>query len=99
VTDVKLYFCRGWYWLVVGERYLDEVLNGTLAPELSVEVVDCDEFAVVEAAWENPRPGALPWQIHAGIGDHYRRQSGAAALRETAGKRFKIRRDLPRRGV
>jgi hypothetical protein len=100
VPDVKLYFCQGWYWLAIGEQYLHDVLNGTLSPQLTLEIEDCDSFSTVEAAWENPRPDAMPWQIHPGIGDHYRRTRCGGSKRggTSGGKRLRVLRDLPPRG-
>jgi hypothetical protein len=100
VPDVKLYFCRGWYWLVVGEQYLHNLMDGTLSPDLTLEIEDCDDFRVVEAAWENPKPNAMPWQIHPNIGDYHRqlRYGAPKPAATSGGKRLRVLRDLSLRG-
>ena len=98
VPDVKLCFFRGWYWLVVGEGYQAELLAGTLPPERTVEIVDCADFAEVEAAWEAPMPGTMPWQIHPNIGDYYRETRCGGKPKEER-KRLRAQRDLAVRGL
>lgn len=79
MADVVLAEVRGQAWLVSGEQYIDDLLNNTLPPHTSIEIVQCESKVEVDALWVQicgpPKPYELPWLIHPGVVNRVRRAS------------------------
>jgi hypothetical protein len=80
MADITLAEFNGNIWLVGGEPYIDDLLTNTLAPEISIELVPCEQKSDVHALWvqhSGPKPGfGDPWIIHPGIVARIRRSQG-----------------------
>jgi outer membrane protein OmpA-like peptidoglycan-associated protein len=77
MADVTLAEFSGSVWLVGGEQYIDDLLMGTLAKEISIELVPCEQKSEVHKLWAQlcgPRETfGEPWIIHPGIVARIRR--------------------------
>jgi hypothetical protein len=77
MADITLAECNGRIWLVSDERWLDDLLNGTLPTDVSYEIVACDSMPAVLELWRQncdpPEFTPNPWIIHPGIVDRLRR--------------------------
>jgi hypothetical protein len=80
MADITLAELNGRVWLVGGEPFIDDLLNGTLAPDISIELVPCEQKSDVHALWVQlcgPRQTyGDPWIIHPGIVARIRRTKG-----------------------
>ena len=63
MDDVTLAFYNNTYWLVVGERHIHTILEGTEKLEFNVNFVTCNSWGMVIELWEKP-VGQMPWAIH-----------------------------------
>jgi outer membrane protein OmpA-like peptidoglycan-associated protein len=81
MADITLAEFNGRVFLVGGEAYLDDLLANTLAPEVSIELVQCERQSEVHELWvqHNGEPqdgvGGVPWAIHPNIAARIRRSS------------------------
>lgn len=68
-VDITLAEVSGQAWLVRGEQHIDDLLNNTLDPDISIEVVACESKLDVDALWSrwSDAPTAEMWLIHPGI--------------------------------
>ena len=66
MDEVTLAFYNDTHWLVVGERHIHAVLEGSEKLELNVNFVACNSWGMVLELWENP-VGQMPWAIHPNI--------------------------------
>ncbi len=57
------YFNQTW-WLVHGVAHLDAMLAGNASPELTIEIVTCEDWENVVRLWDEPEEGKLPWAIN-----------------------------------
>ena len=55
MDDVTLAFYNDTHWLVVGERHIHTVLEGTGKLEFNVTFVTCNSWGMVIELWENPK--------------------------------------------
>lgn len=60
---VIAYFNETW-WYVKGEAHIDDVLAAKEAPELTIALVTCANWAEVMQMWEAPEIGQMPWAIN-----------------------------------
>ena len=63
MDEVTLAFYNDNHWLVVGERHIHAILEGTERPEINVNFVTCNSWGMVLELWEDP-VGQMPWAIH-----------------------------------
>lgn len=79
MADITLAEFNGAVWLVGGEAFMDDMLANTLASQVSIEFVSCEQASDVRALWiQNCGPqegGGMPWQIHPNIVARIRRTS------------------------
>jgi hypothetical protein len=79
MADITLAEFNGRVWLVSGEPYIDDLLANTLAPEISIELVPCENKSEVHALWVQhcgePETPSDPWMIHPAIVARIRRTS------------------------
>ena len=79
MADITLAEFNGRVWLVGGEPYIDDLLANTLAPEISIELVPCENKSEVHALWVQhcgePETPSDPWMIHPAIVARIRRTS------------------------
>lgn len=79
MADITLAEFHGRVWLVGGEPYLDDLLANTLASDVSIELVPCENKSDVHALWVQHcgQPVSLgdPWLIHPAIVERIRRRS------------------------
>lgn len=81
MADITLAEFNGRVFLVGGEAYLNDLLANTLAPEVSIELVQCERQSEVHDLWVRncgqPEPGigGMPWTIHPNIVARIRRSS------------------------
>jgi len=77
MADITLAEFQGAVWLVGGEPYIDDLLAGTLADDVSIELVPCENKSEVVELWERlcgPSGDAMdPWIIHPAIVARIRR--------------------------
>jgi outer membrane protein OmpA-like peptidoglycan-associated protein len=79
MADITLAEYNGRVWLVGGEPYIDDLLANTLAPDVSIELIPCEQKSEVNALWvQHCGPQTTlgdPWLIHPGIVARIRRKS------------------------
>ena len=79
MADITLAEFHGRVWLVGGEPYIDDLLANTLAADVSIEIIPCEQKSQVNALWEQhcgPQQGNTdPWIIHPAIVARIRRSS------------------------
>lgn len=78
MADITLAEFNGRVWLIGGEALVDDLLANTLGPEISIELVHCEDKSEVNRLWlqlsgEKTTFGD-PWMIHPGIVQRIRRQ-------------------------
>ncbi|GEM_PF-1580609 len=68
LAELVLAECHGQVWLVNGDEYIDDVLNGRLPEGVSVEYITLPDRAAVIDMWMQLSPEAdesgLPWMIN-----------------------------------
>ena len=52
MADITLAEFHGRVWLVGGEPYIDDLLANTLAADVSIEIIPCEQKSQVNALWE-----------------------------------------------
>jgi len=79
VADIVLAEYQGKTWLIRGERYIDDLLANTLAPDISIRIITCESESDFRTQWGQEdgrwREDAAPWLIHPGIVARIRRKS------------------------
>ena len=78
MPDIILAECNGNGWLVRGEEHIDDLLNNTLPPDVSIEVISCESKTAVDALWfahGGDGDTSNIWMIHPAI---VRRSRGLA---------------------
>lgn len=77
MADITLAEFNGNVWLVGGESHIDDLLTGTLAPEITIEIVACARKSEVHDLWKQHcgEPSFIgdPWIIHPAIVQRIRR--------------------------
>lgn len=77
MADITLAEFQGGVWLVGGEPYIDDLLANTLARNVSIEIVPCENKSQVQALWLQlcgPQETlGDPWMIHPAIVARIRR--------------------------
>ncbi len=79
MADITLAEFNGRVWLVGGEAHLHDLLNNSLPPNVSIELLQCERISGVTELWvqhcgERDTDG-MPWQIHPNIVTRIRRRS------------------------
>jgi hypothetical protein len=76
VVDIVLAEYQGKTWLIRGERYIDDLLANTLAPDISIRIITCESESDFRTQWGQEdgrwREDAAPWLIHPGIANRTR---------------------------
>ena len=84
MADITLAEFNGRVWLVGGEQHIDELLANTLAREISIELIPCEQKSEVHALWvQHCGPRTLtgdPWLIHPAIVARIRRSSSGYSI-------------------
>jgi hypothetical protein len=79
MADITLAEFNGRVWLVGGEPFIDDLLANTLPPEISIELIPCEQKSEVHTLWVQhcgPRETfGDPWMIHPAIVARIRRSS------------------------
>jgi hypothetical protein len=79
MADITLAEFSGRAWLVGGEAHLHDLLNNSLAKNVSIELLQCERLSEVTDLWVQncgaPEAGGMPWQIHPNIVARVRRRS------------------------
>lgn len=79
MADITLAEFQGRVWLVGGEQYIDDLLANTLAGDVSIELLPCENKSDVQALWVQhcgqPNSPGDPWMIHPAIVARIRRSS------------------------
>jgi hypothetical protein len=87
-ADVILAEFGGQGWLVRGEEHIDDLLNNTLPPDVTIAVIACESKSMVDSLWQYHGGGdnlSDMWLIHPGIVNRARGQAQAAAGEVTIG--------------
>ena len=82
MADVVLAGFGAQAWLVRGEEHIDDLLNNSMPPDVTIEVVACESKSAVDALWQqwNDDDPAMMWLIHPAIVNRARGQSGDIAV-------------------
>lgn len=71
MAEIVLAECGGRTWLVTGDKYIDDLLAGTLPAHITIEFVACDSYADIDRLWsESGGANAgvdAPWLINPAI--------------------------------
>jgi hypothetical protein len=71
MTDITLAEINDQAFLVRGIDWIDDLLAGTLPPQISIEIVQCESFVEMREIWtasgERSPDMSMPWMIHPGI--------------------------------
>ena len=95
MADITLAEFNGRVWLVGGEAHLHDLLNNSLPPNVSIELLQCERISGVTDLWvqhcgERDTDG-MPWQIHPNIVTRIRRRSPDYAVFSRSGRRCSTR--------
>lgn len=85
MADIVLAEWNERVWLVGGEQHIDNLLANTLAPEITIEIIACEQKSRVHELWElycGPQTGFVgdPWLIHPAIVARIRRAGAPDAV-------------------
>ena len=79
MADITLAEFHGRVWLVGGEPLIDDLLANTLAKDVSIEIIPCEQKSDVHSLWVQhcgPREATSdPWMIHPAIVARIRRNA------------------------
>jgi hypothetical protein len=71
MADIVLAHSSGQTWLVSGEKYIDDLLAGTLPADVTVEFVACETYADIDRLWSQGGDAIAgfeaPWLINPAI--------------------------------
>jgi hypothetical protein len=71
MADIVLAENGGQTWLVTGDKYIDDLLAGTLPAQITIEFVACDSYTEIDRLWsESGGANAgvdAPWLINPAI--------------------------------
>ncbi len=77
MADITLAECNGNIWLVGGEQHVHDLLRDILPPDISVELISCDDRDQVRRLWVQncgePSSPSDPMMIHPAIAERVRR--------------------------
>jgi hypothetical protein len=85
MADITLAEWNERVWLVGGEGHIDDLLANTLAPEITIEIIACEQKSRVHELWElhcGPQQGFVgdPWLIHPAIVARIKRADAPQAV-------------------
>jgi hypothetical protein len=84
MADITLAEFNGRVWLVGGEPFIDDLLANTLASDVSIELIPCENKSDVYDLWVQlcgqPQFIGDPWIIHPAIVDRIRRGTEAYSI-------------------
>lgn len=86
MADITLAECNGRAWLLAGEQYIDDLLANTLAPHVTIEVIQFQSKSAIDAAWTartEEDPSGM-WMIHPGVLNRAKGQSGLLSVQFAA---------------